>query len=127
MVILGAIANKMRASQETFLWVKITQASFHIIKWYVPKKKASYMIYLKAYVVKLERNYIGMWVSGVIAPEASGISKNQMKWKPDIYFLKRKLHTFFIFFLKAYEVKLERNYIDIWGSGGDSLRSQRHF
>ena len=67
---LGAIANKMGASQETFLWVKITQASFHIIKWYVPKKKASYMIYLKAYVVKLERNYIGIWVSGGDSPRS---------------------------------------------------------
>ena len=31
------------------------------------------------------------------------------------------LSFFFIFiFLKAYVMKLERNYIDIWGSGGDS-------
>ena len=97
MGVWGAIANKMGASQETFLWVKITQASFQIIKWYVPKKKASYMIYLKAYVVKLERNYIGIWGSGGDSPqtEASNISKNQMKWKPDIYFLKRKLLIFF--------------------------------
>ena len=29
------------------------------------------------------------------APEASDISKNQIKWKPDIYFLKRKLHVFY--------------------------------
>ena len=67
--------------------------------------------------MNLERNYIdimGVW--GRQAPEASDISKNQIKWKPDIYFLKRKLH----FFLKAYVVKFERNYIDIWGSGGES-------
>ena len=32
---------------------------------------------------------------GAIAPEASDISKNQIKWKPDIYFLKRKLHISF--------------------------------
>ena len=57
---------------------------------------------------------MGVW--GRKAPEASDISKNQIKWKPDIYFLERKLH---IFFLKAYVVKLERNYIDIWGSGGE--------
>ena len=88
MGVWGAIANKMGASQETFLWIEITQASFQIIKWYVPKKKAPYMIYLKAYVVKLERNYIGIWGP----PEASDISKNQIKWKPDIYLLKRKLH-----------------------------------
>ena len=60
-----------------------------------------------------------MGVRGRLPPEASDISKNQIKWKPDIYFLKRKLH-FFIFFLKAYVVKLERSHIDIWGSGGDS-------
>ena len=56
----------MGASQETFLWVKITQASYQITKWYVPKKKAPYMIYLKAYryIVKLERNDIGIWGSG---------------------------------------------------------------
>ena len=58
----------------------------------------------------------GVW--GLSPPEASDISKNQIKWKPDIYFLKRKLHIFF-FFLKAYVVKLERNHIDIWGSGGE--------
>ena len=79
------------------------------------KGKFSYMIYSKAYVVKLERNDIGIWGLGS-PPEASDISKNQIKWKPDIYFLKRKLH---IFFLKAYVVKLERNHIDIWGSGGE--------
>ena len=58
---------------------------------------------------------MGVW--GLSPPEASDISKNQIKWKPDIYFLKRKLHFFFV---KAYVVKLERNYIDIWGSGGES-------
>ena len=35
----------------------------------------------------------GVW--GLSPPEASDISKNQIKWKPDIYFLKRKLHIFF--------------------------------
>ena len=69
MGVCGAIANKMGASQETFLWVKITQVSLQFIKWYVPKKKASYMIYLKAYVVKLERNYIGKGGSA-IAPRS---------------------------------------------------------
>ena len=69
MGVWGAIANKMGASQETFLWVKITQASFKIIKWYVPKKKASYMIYSKAYVVKLERNYVAIWGSGDDSPQ----------------------------------------------------------
>ena len=71
MGVWGAIANKMGASQETFLWVKITQASFQIIKWYVPKKKASYMIDLKAYVMKLERNYIGIWGSWDNSPQKS--------------------------------------------------------
>ena len=70
MGVWGGIANKMGAPRETFLWVKITQASFQIIKWYVPKKKALYMIYLKAYVVKLERNYIGIWGLGAIAPRS---------------------------------------------------------
>ena len=63
----------------------ITQASLQVnIKRYVPKKKApiqSYLNLLKAYVEKLERNYIDIWGSG-----ASDISKNQIKWKPDIYF-----------------------------------------
>ena len=86
MGVWGPIANKMGASQKTFLWVKITQVSFQIIKWYVPKKKASYLIILKAYAVKFEKNYIGILGSG------SDISKNKIKWKPDIYFLKRKLH-----------------------------------
>ena len=61
---------------------------------------------------------MGVW--GLSPPEASDISKNQIKLKSDIYFLKRKLHIFIYFFLKAYVVKLERNFIDIWGSGGDS-------
>ena len=52
---------------------------------------------------------MGVW--GLSPPEASDISKNQMKWKPDIYFLKRKL---LIFFVKAYVMKFERNYIDIY-------------
>ena len=55
---------------------------------------------------------------GLLPPEASDISKNQIKWKPDIYFFKRKLH---IIFLKAYVVKLERNYIGIWGSGASDI------
>ena len=44
---------------------------------------------------------MGVW--GRQPPEASDISKNQIKWKPDIYFLKRKLHIF----LKAYVAKLD--------------------
>ena len=52
--------------------------------------------------MELERNYIGIWGSGGYqgagGDSASDISKNQMKWKPDIYFLKRKLHIFFLFF-----------------------------
>ena len=69
---------------------KITQASLQIIKRYVSKKKAaiqSYLNFLKAYVEKLERNYIDIWgVWGLSPPKASDISKNQIKWKPDIYF-----------------------------------------
>ena len=42
----GAIANKMEASQETFLLQKITQASLQIIKRYVPKMIASIQSYL---------------------------------------------------------------------------------
>ena len=102
MGVWGAIANKMGASQETFLWVKINQASFQIIKWYVPKKKASYMIYFESLCSEIGKKlhwYMGVW--GRKPPEASDISKNQIKWKPDIYFLKRKLHIF----LKAYVVK----------------------
>ena len=58
-------------------------------------------------------------------PEASDISKNQIKWRPDIYFGKRKLHNFFL--LEAYVVKLERNDIDIWGCGGDSPQKPATF
>ena len=65
-----------------------------------------------------------MGVLGRQSPEASDILKNQIKWKPDIYFLKRKLH---IFLVKAYVVKLERNYIDIWGSWGDSPQKPATF
>ena len=36
----------------------------------------------------------GVWGS---PPEASDISKNQIKWKPDIYFFKKKA-SYFIFF-----------------------------
>ena len=71
MGVWGAIANKMGASQETFIWVKITQASFQIIKWYVPKKKASYLIYLKAYVVKLgKKNTLLYGGLGATAPRS---------------------------------------------------------
>ena len=69
MGVWGAIANKMGASQETVLWVKITQISFQIIKLYAPKKKASCINYLKAYVVKLEKKYIGIWKSGGDSPQ----------------------------------------------------------
>ena len=76
MGVWGAIANKMGASQETFLWVKITQGYLQIIKWYVPKKKASYyMFILKAYVVKLERNYIDIWGSGGGSPQKPATSQ----------------------------------------------------
>ena len=75
MGVWGAIANKMGASEETFIWVKITQASFQIIKWYVPKKKVSCMIYLKAYVVKLEKNYIVIWGSGGCRPQKPATSQ----------------------------------------------------
>ena len=63
---------------------------------------------------------MGVW--GRKSPEASDISKNQIKWKPDIYFVKRKLHLkesdkmevdihslkrkLHLFFFKAYVVKL---------------------
>ena len=49
---------------------KITQASLQIIKRYVPKTKASmqclqsYLIFLKGYVERLERNYIDISGSG---------------------------------------------------------------
>ena len=118
MGVWGAIANKMVASQETFLWVKITKASYQIIKWYVPKKKASYLIFNESLYSEIEKKshwYMGVW--GLSPPEASAISKNQIKLKPDIYlffFLKK---ASYLFFLKGYVVKLERNYIGIWGSG----------
>ena len=61
------IANKMEASQETCFGAKISQAFLQIMKRYVPKKKASIqsnLNFLKAYVEKLERNYIDIWGSG---------------------------------------------------------------
>ena len=64
---------------------------------------------------------MGVW--GQQLPEASDISKNQIKWKPDIYFFKKKTPYFF----KAYVVKLERSYIDIYGVlGVTAPRSQQH-
>ena len=73
MGVWGAIANKMGASLETFLWVKITQASFQIIKWYVPKKSFIYDLFESfIYAVKLERNYIGIWGSGGESPQKPG-------------------------------------------------------
>ena len=65
-----AIANEMEASQETCFLGKITQASLLIIKRYVPRKKTSiqsYLEFLKAYVEKLERNYIDIWGLGATA------------------------------------------------------------
>ena len=71
--------------------MKITKASYQIIKWYVPKKKASYLIFyeslcseigenlhifMKAYVVKLERNHIGIWGS-----RSQPHFKESVKWK----------------------------------------------
>ena len=72
MGVWGAIANKMEASEETCFWAKITQAILQIIKRYVPKNKASIQSYLnfsKAYVEKLERNYIDIWGSGGDSPQ----------------------------------------------------------
>ena len=67
------IANKMEAYQETcFFLAKITQASLQIIKRYLPKKKASiqsYLIFLKGYVEKMERNCIDGG-PGAIAPRS---------------------------------------------------------
>ena len=64
MGVWGAIANKMGASQETFLWVKITKASYQIIKWYVPKKKASYLIFYESLYSEIGKKshwYMGVW------------------------------------------------------------------
>ena len=86
----------MGASQETFLWVKITQVSFQIIKWYLPKKKAFIYDLFESLCSEIGKKlhwYMGVW--GRQLPEASDILKNQIKWKPDIYFLKRKLHFHF--------------------------------
>ena len=80
MGVLGAIANKMGASQETFLWVKITKTSYQIIKWYVPKKKALYLIFYESLYSEIGKKshwYMGVW--GLSPPEASVISKNQIK------------------------------------------------
>ena len=56
----------MEASQETcFFGEKITQASLQIIKRYVPKNKASiqsYLNFLKAYVEKLEKYDIDIYI-----------------------------------------------------------------
>ena len=68
----GAISNKMRASQETCFLGKNNPSLPPDIKRYVPKKKASiqaYLIFLKGYVEKLERNYIDIWGSGGESPQ----------------------------------------------------------
>ena len=88
----------MEASQETCFGAKITQDSLQIIKRYVPKKNASiqsYLIFLKANVEKLERNYIGIWGPGAMAPRNQRHFKNQIKCKPDIslfYFWQSSLN-----------------------------------
>ena len=68
------------------------------------------MIYLKAYVVKLEINDIDIWGS-----EASDISKNQIKWKPDIYFLKIKLDIIFFASLCSEIGNKLHGYMGVWG------------
>ena len=65
----------MEASQETcfFLDKNKPQVSLQIIKRYVPKKKASIVIFdyffSTAYVKKLERYYIDVWGSGGDSPQ----------------------------------------------------------
>ena len=77
---------------------------------------------MKAYIVKLERNHIGIWGLGRQPPEASDISKNQIKWKPDIYlfFLKKKLHICFFESLCSEIVKKLHWYIGVWGKNNQS-------
>ena len=47
---------------------------------------------------------------------ASDISKNQIKWKPDIYFLKRKLHFFFFESLCGEIGRKLHCYMGVWAS-----------
>ena len=83
-----AIANKMKASQETCFGGKYNPRLPPDYQTVCSKKKASIQSYLncfKVYVEKLKRNDIEIW--GVWEPpEASDISKNRIKWKPGIYF-----------------------------------------
>ena len=65
---------------------------------------------------------MGVW--GQQPPEASDISKNQIKWKPDIYFLKRKFHFFFESLCSEIGKKLHRY---MGGVEATAPRSQRHF
>ena len=55
---------------------------------------------------------MGVW--GRKPPEASDISKNQAKWKPDIIFLKRKL-IFFFESLCSEIGKILHLYMGVWG------------
>ena len=117
------IANKIGASLETFLWVKITKASCQIIKWYVPKKKASYLIFyesLYSVIGNKSHWYMGVW--GLSPPDASAISKNQIKWKPDIFlFFLKKLHICFFESLCSEIGKKLQWYMGVWGKNNQNL------
>ena len=98
--------------------------------------KASYLIFLKAYVVKLKRNHIGTWGSGAsdIGIWGPGVKITKASYQIIKWYVPKKKASYLIFYeslcseigkklhilMKAYAVKLERNHIGIWGSGGDS-------
>ena len=56
---------------------------------------------------------MGVW--GLSPPEAREISKNQIKWKPDIYFFKRILHIIFFESLCSEIGKKLHWYMGVWG------------
>ena len=64
---------------------------------------------------------MGVW--GRKPPEASDISKNQIKWKPGIFFFKES----FIFFIESSCSEIRKTLNDIWGSGGDSPQKPATF
>ena len=53
---------------------------------------------------------------GTIAPRSQRHFKESDKME-DLYLFFKKKASFFVL-LNAYVVKLEKNYIDVWGSGG---------
>ena len=63
---------------------------------------------------------------GAIAPQKPATFQ-RIRLNGSLIFIFKKESFILFIFLKAYVVKFERNYIDIWGSGGDSPQKPATF